>query len=76
MSHAQRVVHSVRRLSHGGFEELSWELAIAEISAKLDGARELHSPRSFGLVGGGQAIHMDSPHRVTFPSRFGFVLFK
>jgi anaerobic selenocysteine-containing dehydrogenase len=72
VNHAQRVSHPLKRRPEGGFEQISWQQAIAEISAKLKRIRDQHAPRSIGLVGiGGQANHLDAPFGVTFLSLLG-----
>ena len=72
VNHAQRLSQPLKRRPDGGFDEVSWDQAIAEISTKLKTVREQHSPRSIGLVGiGGQANHMDAPFGVTFLQLLG-----
>jgi len=72
VNHAQRVSHPLKRRPDGGFDEISWDQAISEISAKLKTVRDEYSPRSIGIVGiGGQANHMDAPFGVTFLSLLG-----
>src|SRR5262245_5019466 len=44
VNHGQRVQHPLRRRADGGFEEIPWNTAIAEIAAKLAAVRERHSP--------------------------------
>jgi anaerobic selenocysteine-containing dehydrogenase len=70
--HAQRVEHPLRRRSDGSFERITWDVAIKEIAATLDGIRRRHSPRAIGLVGiGGQANHMDAPYGIGFLRSLG-----
>ncbi len=65
--HPQRLHHPLRRREDGSFEEISWDVAISEIAAKLSGLREQHGARSIGLVGvGGQANHMDAAYAMSF----------
>lgn len=65
--HGQRVEYPMRRRGDGAFERITWDVAIAEIAAKLMAIREQHSPRAIGLVGvGGQANHMDAPYAIGF----------
>src|ERR1700687_3685033 len=67
VEHAQRVQFPLRRQADGSFERISWDVAIAEIAAKLDDIRTRHSARAIGLVGvGGQANHMDAPFAIGF----------
>jgi anaerobic selenocysteine-containing dehydrogenase len=70
--HEQRVTRPLRRTPHGGFEPVSWEVAIAEIAGKLGRLRDEHGPRSIALVGiGGQANHMDAPFASSFLHALG-----
>src|SRR5437764_223651 len=65
--HAERVTQPLRRLPDGGFEPIGWDVAIAEIAARLTTIRTQHSPRAIGLVGiGGQGNHMDAPYGLGF----------
>lgn len=49
-----RVLHPLKKVS-GGFEQISWEQAIDEISTKLKGILDEHGPRSLAsVVGGGE----------------------
>jgi anaerobic selenocysteine-containing dehydrogenase len=67
VEHAQRVQFPMRRQADGSFERISWDVAIAEIAAKLDHIRTQHTPRAIALVGvGGQANHMDGPFAIGF----------
>lgn len=67
VEHAQRVRFPMRRQADGSFERISWDVAIAEIAAKLDHIRTQHTPRAIALVGvGGQANHMDGPFAIGF----------
>ena len=59
VQHAQRLEHPLKRKPDGTFERISWDRAITEIAAKLNGIRQAHAPRSIALVGiGGQGNHM------------------
>jgi anaerobic selenocysteine-containing dehydrogenase len=70
--HAQRLEHPLRRRGDGSFEPISWDVAIAEIAAKLSSIRDEHSPRAIGLIGiGGQANHMDAPFGLTWLTGLG-----
>ena len=40
-------------MRHGGFDEISWDVAIAEIAAKLNALRSEGHDQSFGYYGGG-----------------------
>ena len=70
--HAQRVETPLRRRADGGFEAISWEIAIAEIAERLAAVVAAHSPRAVALVGvGGQANHMDGPYALSFLHALG-----
>jgi len=72
VQHAQRVEHPLRRRADGSFERITWDVAVAEIAAKLDAVRRTHSARAIGLVGvGGQANHMDAPYAISFLRALG-----
>ncbi len=72
VEHAQRVTHPLRRRPDGSFERIAWDVAIAEIAAKLADIRARHSPRAIGLVGiGGQGNHMDAPYGLGFLRALG-----
>lgn len=65
--HSQRLHHPMRRRPDGSFEEISWEVAVREIAAKLSHLRSEFGPRSLALVGiGGQANHMDAGYATSF----------
>ena len=65
--HAERVEHPLRRRPDGSVERVSWDVAIAEIGARLAAVRAEHSARAIGLVGiGGQGNHMDAPYGLGF----------
>lgn len=69
VNHAQRLSHPLKRKPDGGFEQIGWDQAIAEIAERLTTIIAQHSPRACGLVGiGGQANHLDAPYGVTFLS--------
>jgi anaerobic selenocysteine-containing dehydrogenase len=72
VNHEQRVEHPLRRRPDGSFERIGWDVAIAEIAAKLNDVRMNHSPRAVGLVGvGGQANHLDAPYALGFLRALG-----
>jgi anaerobic selenocysteine-containing dehydrogenase len=48
-----RLTSPLRRNAQGGFDEISWDVAIAEIAAKLIALRETGSSQAFGYYGGG-----------------------
>ncbi|TMB05802.1 MAG: molybdopterin oxidoreductase family protein [Deltaproteobacteria bacterium] len=70
--HAERLAHPLKRRPDGGFERIGWDVAIAEIAARLADIRARHSPRAIGLVGiGGQGNHMDAPYGLGFLRALG-----
>lgn len=70
--HRQRVQHPLRKKPGGGFERVSWEVAIREIAQKLGAIRDAHSPRAISLIGiGGQANHMDAAFGLSFLNGLG-----
>ena len=72
VSHPERLTHPLRRTADGGFEVIGWDVAIAEIAARLNEIRSRHSPRAIGLVGiGGQGNHMDAPYGLGFLRALG-----
>src|SRR5438067_1628216 len=72
VNHPERVAHPLRRTADGGFEPIGWDVAIAEIAARLGEIRSRHSPRAIGLVGiGGQGNHMDAPYGLGFLRALG-----
>ena len=50
---ALRLTSPLRRNAQGGFDEISWDVAIAEIAAKLNALRSEGHDQSFGYYGGG-----------------------
>src|SRR5438445_10729094 len=72
VNHPERVAHPLRRTADGRFEPIEWDVAIAEIAARLSEIRSRHSPRAIGLVGiGGQGNHMDAPYGLGFLRALG-----
>ena len=51
-SNADRLTHPLKRTADG-FEEISWDQALDEISAKLKEIIGAYGPRSFAFMGGG-----------------------
>lgn len=65
--HAERVRYPLRRTESGGFERITWDQAIAEISTRLTRLRASHPDRCIGLVGaGGQGNHMSIAYALSF----------
>jgi anaerobic selenocysteine-containing dehydrogenase len=48
-----RITSPLRRRSDGGFDEVDWNTAIAEIAARLNAIRAEHGGYAFGFYGGG-----------------------
>ena len=48
-----RLTSPLRRNEAGGFDEISWEVAIREIATKLNAIREVGGSQAFGYYGGG-----------------------
>jgi len=58
--HAQRLAHPLKRAGND-FEQISWDQAIAEITAKLSSIVKAHGPKSFAYMGGGgQGCHFEA----------------
>jgi anaerobic selenocysteine-containing dehydrogenase len=51
--HKDRLTSPLRRRADGGFEEISWDTAIAEIAERIQAVRARHGGQSFALYGGG-----------------------
>ncbi|WP_319406565.1 molybdopterin-dependent oxidoreductase [uncultured Desulfosarcina sp.] len=58
--HADRLTHPLKRTANG-FERISWDRAITEISQKLKTVVNEHGPRSYAYMGGGgQGCHFEA----------------
>ena len=58
--HADRLTHPLKRTATG-FERISWNQAIAEISQRLKTVVNQHGPRSYAYMGGGgQGCHFEA----------------
>ncbi|HUN52375.1 MAG TPA: molybdopterin-dependent oxidoreductase [Candidatus Sulfotelmatobacter sp.] len=51
--HRDRLTSPLRRRVDGGFEAISWDAAIAEITERIQAVRAAHGGQSFALYGGG-----------------------
>jgi anaerobic selenocysteine-containing dehydrogenase len=51
--HRDRLTSPLRRRADGGFDEIDWDTAIAEISARLRELVDRHGGKSLALYGGG-----------------------
>lgn len=70
--HGQRVTTPLRRRADGRFEPATWDVAIAEIGARLRAIKDAHGAETVALVGiGGQANHLDAPYGLTWLAGFG-----
>ncbi len=50
-SHSERLLHPLRRKPTGGFEQVSWDTAIAEVGQRLAGLRDTHGGQSIAFYG-------------------------
>lgn len=58
--HADRLTHPLKRTA-SGFEKISWDQAIAEISQRLKTVVNHHGPRAYAYMGGGgQGCHFEA----------------
>ena len=58
-NHADRLSSPLRRRPDGSFEEVSWDLAIAEIAGRIRAIRDAHGGRALAYYGGGgQGNHL------------------
>ncbi len=58
-----RLSHPLRRKADGSFEEVSWDVAIAEIAAKLVSIRDTHGGHTLAYYGGGgQGNHLNGAY--------------
>jgi len=56
-----RLLHPLKKNSNGGFDEISWDTAISEITEKLNSVKTTHGgDKIFYYGGGGQANHTPS----------------
>jgi anaerobic selenocysteine-containing dehydrogenase len=51
--HKDRLTSPLRRRADGGFEEIDWDTAIAEIAARLRAIADTHGGNSIAIYGGG-----------------------
>jgi len=69
--HEDRLKYPLKRTDNG-FERISWEQAIDEISAKLKDIIEKNGPRSYAYMGGGgQGCHFEAASGVTLMKALG-----
>lgn len=62
-NHGDRLTAPLRRKDDGTFEEITWEVAVAEIAAKILHLRDIHGGHSLAFFGGGgQGNHLGGPY--------------
>jgi len=68
----ERVLRPLRRRPDGSYEELDWETAIAEVSARLGAVRDTHGGESILYYGGGgQGNHLGGGYSGAMLRAFG-----
>jgi len=69
--HGDRITHPLKRTS-SGFERISWDQAVSEISERLQRIVGQHGPRAFAFMGGGgQGMHFEAAFGRTFMKALG-----
>jgi anaerobic selenocysteine-containing dehydrogenase len=64
--HDERLYHPLKR-TRGGFERISWNQALEEISERIRSILEKHGPRAIAYMGGGgQGCHFEAAFGVRF----------
>lgn len=67
-----RITSPLRRRPDGGFDEIDWHTAIAEIAAKLNAIRAEHGGYAFGVYGGGgQGNTLTGPYSLSVMRAMG-----
>ncbi len=67
-----RIGHPLRRRADGTFEQISWEVAVREIAAKMIELRTAHGGECFAFYGGGgQGNHLGAPYAMGMLSAMG-----
>ncbi|MEM9696685.1 MAG: molybdopterin-dependent oxidoreductase, partial [Myxococcota bacterium] len=67
-----RITKPLRRRADGTFETISWEVAIAEVAARLKGIRDTHGGASILYYGGGgQGNHLPGAYSSATRRAFG-----
>ncbi len=67
-----RLTSPLRRRADGTYEEVSWELAIGEIAAKLKSIRDMHGGHTLAYFGGGgQGNHLGGVYGTAFRAALG-----
>lgn len=71
-NHRDRLKAPLRRRDDGSFEEVSWDVAIAEIASKLKMFRERHGGHSIAFYGGGgQGNHLPGAYGAALRAALG-----
>lgn len=67
-----RVTSPLRRTADGGFEEIDWDTAIAEVSARLRAVADAHGGEAiFYYGGGGQGNHLGGAYAPATMAAYG-----
>jgi anaerobic selenocysteine-containing dehydrogenase len=70
--HRDRLTSPLRRRADGGFDEIDWDTAIAEIAARLRELVDRHGGKSLALYGGGgQGNHAGGAYATAFLRALG-----
>jgi anaerobic selenocysteine-containing dehydrogenase len=70
--HKDRLTSPLRRRADGGFDEIDWDTAIAEIAVKVSDLVERHGGKSLALYGGGgQGNHAGGAYVAAFLRALG-----
>ena len=71
-NHMRRLKQPLKKNAAGEFEPISWDAAIAEIAAKINGIKAEHGGTSFAYYGGGgQGNHLPGLHAAALRSAIG-----
>jgi anaerobic selenocysteine-containing dehydrogenase len=67
-----RLTTPLRRRADGGFEEISWDVAVAEVAARFAAVRDAHGGETiFYYGGGGQGNHLGGAYGAAFMRALG-----
>ena len=70
--HKDRLTSPLRRRADGSYEAISWQIAVAEIAARLGSVIEQHGPHTLALYGGGgQGNHAGGAFATAFMRGLG-----
>ena len=70
-NHADRLSSPLRRRPDGSLEEVSWDVAIAEIAGRIRRIREEHGGRALAYYGGGQGTTSAASTAAASSTRWG-----